>query len=41
MQYLVQMKLIVQGRPTSPKAEIALAENYIFPPRITCLKTPP
>ena len=27
----VQMKLVAQGRPTSPEAEIALAENYIFP----------
>ena len=31
MQYLVQMKLVVQGRPTSLEAEITLAENYIFP----------
>jgi len=31
MQYLVQMKLVAQGRPTSPEAEITLAENYIFP----------
>lgn len=31
MQFLVQMKLVAQGRPTSPEAEIALAENYIFP----------
>ncbi len=30
MQFLVQMKLVAQGRPTSPEAEIALAENYIF-----------
>jgi len=31
MQYLVQMKLVAQGRPTSPEAEITLIENYIFP----------
>jgi hypothetical protein len=31
MQYLVQMKLVVQGRPTGPEAEITLIENYIFP----------
>jgi|GraSoi2013_100cm_1033763.scaffolds.fasta_scaffold494803_2 hypothetical protein len=31
MQYLVQMKLVAQSRPTSPEAEITLVENYIFP----------
>lgn len=31
MRFLVQMKLVAQGRPTSPEAEIALAENCIFP----------
>jgi hypothetical protein len=31
MRCLVQMRLVAQGRPMSPAAEIALAENYIFP----------
>ena len=31
MQYLVQMKLVAQARPTNPEAEITLVEKYIFP----------
>ena len=36
MQYLVEMKLVPQGRPSSPEAEITLIENYIFPPIEMC-----
>jgi hypothetical protein len=38
MQYLVQMKLAAQGRPTSPEAGITLIENYIFPTLEMCRK---
>jgi hypothetical protein len=32
------MKLVAQGRPTSPEAEITLIENYIFPSIEMCRK---
>lgn len=38
MQYLVQMKLVAQGRPTSPEAGITLIENYIVPSLEMCGK---
>jgi hypothetical protein len=40
MQYLVQMKLVAQGRPPSPEAGITLIENYIFPSLEMCRKLP-
>ncbi len=30
MQYLVQMKLVPQGRPTTPEEGTAFIEQYIF-----------
>jgi Muconolactone delta-isomerase len=38
MQYLVQMKIVVQGRATSPEARTTLVENYIFPSLEMCRK---
>ena len=31
MQFLVQMKIVAQGRATSLEARITLVENYFFP----------
>ena len=38
MQYLVQMKLVPQGRPTTPDEGTAFIEQYIFPTLELCKK---
>lgn len=38
MQYLVQMKLVPQGRPTTPEEGTAFIEQYIFPTLELCKK---
>jgi hypothetical protein len=38
MQFLVQMKIVAQGRATRPEARITLVENYIFPSLEVCRK---
>jgi hypothetical protein len=36
MQYLVQMKLVPQGRPTTPEEGTAFIDQYIFPTLELC-----
>jgi len=38
MQYLVQMKLAVYGRPTTPQEGATFIEDYIFPSLEMCKK---
>jgi muconolactone delta-isomerase len=38
MQYLVQMKLVAPGRPTTPKEGAAFIEQYIVPTLELCNK---
>jgi len=38
MQYLVQMKLVTPGRPTTPEEGAAFIEQYIFPTLELCKK---
>ncbi len=38
MQYLVQMKLVPQGRPTTPEEGTAFIEQFIFPTLELCQK---
>jgi len=38
MQYLVQMKLVAPGRPTTPEEGAAFIEQYIFPTLELCKK---
>ena len=38
MQYLVQMKLVAHGRPTTPEEGAAFIEQYIFPTLELCKK---
>src|SRR5215472_1354616 len=38
MQYLVQMKLVPQGRPTTSEEGTAFIEHYIFPTLERCKK---
>ena len=38
MQYLAQMKLVPQGRPTTPEEGTAFIEQYIFPTLELCRK---
>jgi hypothetical protein len=38
MQYLVQRKLVPQGRPTTPEEGTAFIEQYIFPTLELCKK---
>jgi muconolactone delta-isomerase len=38
MQYLVQMKLVPQGRPTTTQEGTAFIEQYIFPTLELCKK---
>lgn len=38
MQYLVQMKLVAQGRPTAPQEGVVFIEQYIFPSLEMCKK---
>lgn len=38
MQYLVQMKLVAQGRPTTTEEGAAFVEQYIFPTLELCNK---
>ena len=38
MQYLVQMKLVAQSRPTTPEEGIAFVEQVIFPSLEMCKK---
>lgn len=38
MQYLVQMKLVAQGRPTTTEEGTAFVEQYIFPTLELCKK---
>ncbi len=38
MQYLVQLKLVAHGRPTTPEEGAAFIEQYIFPTLELCKK---
>jgi hypothetical protein len=38
MQYLVQMKLVPQGRPATSEEGTAFIEHYIFPTLELCKK---